>query len=225
MTTAYVETWTSDVQYRTEIREWSLSGDPAPTGRVAIPGGRFPAVSPDGRWLAYARGEEEPNLMTVRDVRTGAERAWAFPDGHALRFLAWAPDSRRLALEDSYGGESGTIVFDTAQPPGPVAPRPTLPDTMTLASWRGRIGTLLGWRFGPHVEGSPDPGPSSELVEVDAATGAVLGVLLVVPTTDPVVDPDASGRHFLVVTRYNELYRWTGERLVLLHRGVSAAAW
>lgn len=224
-TTAYVETWTTDSTQRTEIQEWSLSGDPAPTGRVVLPGGTFPAVSPDGRWLAYARSGEESHLLTVRGVHTGAERVWAFPADHELQSLVWAPDSRRLALMDLYGGEGGAIVFDTAEPPGPVAPRPTLPGTITLASWRGGVGTLLGWRFGPHVEGSPDPGPSSELVEVDAATGAVLGVLFVVPTTDPVVDPDASGHHFLVVTRYDELYRWTGERLVLLHRGVSAAAW
>ena len=78
--------------------------------------GRSPEVSPDGRFVAYLApasehgGPAHPSAylcdgaLVVRDLRTGAERAWiatADPTGH-LGQPAWSRDGSRIAL--SYDG-------------------------------------------------------------------------------------------------------------------------
>jgi hypothetical protein len=97
--------------------------------RVAT--GISPALSPDGSKLAFAApGGSGPdgrsrcnNQIVVRELATGAERTWAFPedadhrlalyqDG-AITKIAWAPDSTRLAYTLSYEGDSVSIL-DTA---------------------------------------------------------------------------------------------------------------
>lgn len=97
--------------------------------RVAIDGGEpeelgnglSPAVSPDGRSLAYARSND-PTMcsdeLVVRDLTTGEERMWPpAQDGYEelanLLDLTWAADSRTLAFERSYEG-SEVLVVDTA---------------------------------------------------------------------------------------------------------------
>jgi Tol biopolymer transport system component len=81
--------------------------------------GSFPAVSPDGRQLAYVTPVD---TIAVLDLETGARRTWAFaeddPAGNwllqaRLLGLAWAPDSQRLAFTVSYEGDT-IAVLDTA---------------------------------------------------------------------------------------------------------------
>jgi Tol biopolymer transport system component len=80
--------------------------------------GSFPAVSPDGRRLAYVT---PASTLAVLDLGTGARRTWAFDEAdpagswltHArLVELAWAPDSHRLAFTLSYEGDT-IAVLDT----------------------------------------------------------------------------------------------------------------
>ncbi len=61
----------------------------------------LPAVSPDGRWLAYAAmrrpGYESDRLvLQLRDLRTGAVRALAEEWDRSVGSIAWAPDGRSL---------------------------------------------------------------------------------------------------------------------------------
>ena len=106
-----------------------------PTDRRAKPhrigSGISPAVSPDGRWLAFAApGRTRPdgsrgchNVVVIHDLRAGREeRRVRFPDDeeHRTSFfadavftrLAWAPDSRHLAITHSFEGDS-VAVLDT----------------------------------------------------------------------------------------------------------------
>lgn len=95
--------------------------------------GVSPAVSPDGRTLAYATaspsvprppdGTRCQNAVVVRNLATGVERMWAYPNGgdydrdlyrqSVITEIAWAPDSTRLAYTLSYEGNS-VAVLDTA---------------------------------------------------------------------------------------------------------------
>ncbi|MHA6723148.1 dipeptidyl-peptidase 5 [Sphingomonas sp. RS2018] len=63
----------------------------------------FPAVSPDGRWLAYAamkRPTYEADKMTLmlRDLRTGQVRALTDNWDRSVGSIAWSPDSRRILI-------------------------------------------------------------------------------------------------------------------------------
>ncbi len=119
---------------------YSLAGDcgegsiyRVPTDRRSTPhrigSGISPAVSPDGRWLAFAApGRQRPdgtrgchNVVVIHDLRSGEERRRIrFPDDeeHRAAFfadaaftrLAWAPDSRRLAITHSFEGDSVSVL-------------------------------------------------------------------------------------------------------------------
>ena len=96
----------------------------------AVGDGISPAISPDGRYLAYAApGPTEPggtdrccNTIAVVTLDPGTLRIWGFPASDiagriwvtqaSFTKLAWAPDSRRLAFTVSYEGET-VAVLDT----------------------------------------------------------------------------------------------------------------
>ena len=105
---------------------------------VAVLTGISPAVSPDGRKLAYAvaasshdESQEESqeaaqmerhcqNAVVVRDLQSGAERTWRFPAtpefatplflDAVISEIDWAPDSTRLAYTLSYEGDSVSVL-------------------------------------------------------------------------------------------------------------------
>ncbi len=61
----------------------------------------FPAVSPDGRWLAYAAMarpgyESDRMVLQVRDLRTGEVRALTGKWDRSIESIAWAPGSASL---------------------------------------------------------------------------------------------------------------------------------
>jgi Tol biopolymer transport system component len=85
------------------------------TVEVRRPGGAFaPALSRDGRWLAYGHRDDRRTVLVVRDLASGAERAVmagldrdrqeSGPGGSygAYPNMSWHPDGRRLYL--SFGG-------------------------------------------------------------------------------------------------------------------------
>ncbi len=56
-----------------------------------------PAVSPDGRWLAYVSGKRGVGKLFLRDLESGRERP--LTTGHHVDLHpAWSPDSRSLAF-------------------------------------------------------------------------------------------------------------------------------
>src|SRR2546422_755075 len=105
---------------------------PAPAPPSSAPGAAPPPVSPAGEKLAYAAPAPPtvdgrprcPNVVVVRDLRTGAERSWRYPDDDehqsalyqesSITEMAWAPDSTRLAYTLAYEGDSVSIL-DTSR--------------------------------------------------------------------------------------------------------------
>ncbi len=55
-----------------------------------------PAISPDGRWLAYVSARAGVGKLVLRDLTTGTERPLTSGDKVDL-FPAWSPDSRSIA--------------------------------------------------------------------------------------------------------------------------------
>jgi Tol biopolymer transport system component len=55
-----------------------------------------PAVSPDGRWLAYVSARQGIGKLVLRELATGEERPLTTGDKMDL-FPAWSPDSRSIA--------------------------------------------------------------------------------------------------------------------------------
>jgi len=70
--------------------------------------GNYPAVSPDGRWIAFGRGA---NLLVMPAAGGAAERVYTFTGKDAGGQLSdaptWAPDSRHLA----FFGSDGLVVL------------------------------------------------------------------------------------------------------------------
>ncbi len=116
------------------------SGEPNTQIRLSSGGGYVPEVSPDGRWLAYARRIPDGTVnfrghsfgprtaLIVRDLESGAERVVMDPiemdheeggGGGILPGYAWTPDSRAVLLTQGGGirrlevatGEVSTISF------------------------------------------------------------------------------------------------------------------
>jgi hypothetical protein len=81
---------------------------------VPLPGAddrpaRFPAVSPDGRWLAYAEEDGGGWQLTVLELATGVRRRLTDADCNAVT-PAWQSDSRTLV----YASDCGRGVGQTA---------------------------------------------------------------------------------------------------------------
>ena len=97
---------------RTESRSTNLDifavpadGSAAPVNLTASNQGTdtTPAVSPDGRWLAYtamarAGYEADRQVIQLRDLRSGQVRALTSSWDRSVGSIAWAPDSRSLLV-------------------------------------------------------------------------------------------------------------------------------
>lgn len=79
-----------------------------------------PAVSPDGKWLAYATRQDTATGLRIRDLASGEEKWVAYPIQHddqesrammdALPGYSWMPDSKSLVL--SYSGKIWRVPVD-----------------------------------------------------------------------------------------------------------------
>lgn len=67
---------------------------------------RFPAISSDGRWLAFSQLEGSNWQLWVRDLATGAERRLTESDCNSTA-PAWYPDSKRLVYATDCGRSLG----------------------------------------------------------------------------------------------------------------------
>lgn len=257
---------------------YALAGDcgPATIYRVAADGrtpaeaivsGVSPAVSPDGRQLAYAVATSGPsapsapvssppaepegvahsdevavdrhcqNAVVVRDLQTGVERTWRYPDTPdyatnlyqqaVITEIAWAPDSTRLAYTLSYEGDSVSILDTQADTDLSETLEVVIPaggGNTSHPAWQAASG-LLGV-FNTRFECCFD----------DNYTGPVRALLVnperrlampLLPSGRRVtaLDFDASGAHLLFVDG-GRLYRRSGEKApVAMTPGVTAADW
>lgn len=94
------------------------------TGRSSEDG--HPAVSPNGRWLAYVSARDGVGKLFLRDLETGQERQLTRGSQVDLHPV-WSPDSRSLAFTS--GSNDNHDVFLV---PDVLAPEPT---TVPLTVW------------------------------------------------------------------------------------------
>ena len=76
---------------------------------VTIADARYPAISPDGRWMAYSHMEKGVWNLWLMDEETGATRRIADVPCNQMQ-PSWESDSRTLL----YGTDCGRSVWFTA---------------------------------------------------------------------------------------------------------------
>jgi hypothetical protein len=221
-----------------------------PTDRRSTPrrigSGISPAVSPDGRWLAFAApGRQRPdgtvgchNVVVIHDLRSGEERRRIrFPDDEehrtgffadaAFTRLSWAPDSRRLAITHSYEGDS-VSVLDT------VAARDLSETTEVVVpggggdsrhpTWQAATGRLAVVNSAFSCCYDDDyTGPTRTLVmDVENRTAVDLLPEGIAPAW---LDFDATGEHLLYVDGGSLYRRSRGGEPALVAPGFTIADW
>jgi hypothetical protein len=182
-----------------------LAGGPA----RAVAYGRTPAISPDGKLLAYvaetfsvAHGEILTGIV-VRDLASGAQRTWALPDPAAyIPAMSWSPDGRHLAVTTAVLSPV-TVVLDTTAPGRTLGAARRLPLPPGI-SWAGYLTARTGVGA---VEAGAWPALRTSLVEVDVRTGQVIRPLTTLrqglPTgsgggPEGLIQPDPAGRYVLI---------------------------
>jgi WD40 repeat protein len=233
---------------------YSLVGDCGPATIYQVPAdshsapvgiltGVSPAVSPDGRKLAYAvaaAGAAErhcQNAVVVRDLQTGAERTWRYPDtpdyatslyqDAVISEIDWAPDSTRLAYTLSYEGDSVSVLDTETDADLGHTDEVVIPDgggNSNHPAWQAGSGLLgiFNTRFECCFDDNYTGPPRALLVDVDRRLGTPL---LPAGRRVTALDFDASGAHLLFVDG-GRLYRRTGVQTpVGLVSGVTAADW
>jgi hypothetical protein len=178
----------------------------------AIAYGRTPAVSPDGKLLAYVaetRGSAirgvGPTGIVVRDLASGAQRTWVLPAADAyIPAMNWSPDGRHLAVTTGAGPGPVTLVLDTTAPGRTLgaARRMPLPPGV---SWAGYLTARTGVGV---AEAGAYPALRTSLIEVDVRTGQVIGPLTTLRQglstmnsydgPEGKIQPDPTGRYFLI---------------------------
>ncbi|MHB1516688.1 MAG: TolB family protein [Acidimicrobiales bacterium] len=208
-----------------------------------IADGRTPAVSPDGRFLAYVNNDPIDaavlnEAITIEDLRTHVTRSWTDTAPEAdLWALAWSPDSRLLSFRQTTGattpGEvtTSSFVLDTAAPALTLDTAQRIP----LAPGVSWAGFLAGTRPGA-LEGIGEVQLHGglRLVAIDARSGRTMRRLVTIPgAQDATVQADASGKHLVIAASgagalgFGRLYRWTegSASATSIGPGILVAAW
>jgi serine/threonine protein kinase/Tol biopolymer transport system component len=130
---------------------WRVSAEGGTPERV-VPGFNIrPAISPDGKWLAYCQNEDKPNSswrLVLFSLESGQEvRTFAMAPTVAIdfdSFLRWTGDSQSLTYLDNHGGVDNIW----AQPIDGSAPRQltNFTDSRIFAFDWSREGTLAASR-------------------------------------------------------------------------------
>jgi serine/threonine protein kinase/Tol biopolymer transport system component len=84
-------------------REVRFLTTPPPSPQLRAPGDSLPAVSHDGRTLAFVRETHEGRDVFLLDFVTRAERRLTH-DNHRISGLAWAPDGRAVIIASNRSG-------------------------------------------------------------------------------------------------------------------------
>jgi Tol biopolymer transport system component/DNA-binding winged helix-turn-helix (wHTH) protein len=130
-----------------------------------------PAVSPDGRWIAFARASPETtDLVTIHNLSDGRERIVANLDESYNIAFAWSEDSNSLFVANGKSRETSLWAYPIGG--GARALVAVLPlDIGRLASGRGGLlaAEINTVRF--NVMRPPAPGEAAPVV-IDPANGA-----------------------------------------------------
>lgn len=215
--------------------------------RTIVRAARSPAVSPDGRTLAYLTTTATGagclwNAVNVENLATGtAGGSWLLfvPSGPTawtgFNTVAWEPDGRHLLIGAGTTDLSGIEILDTTAPLGADNPQPVPapPDVGTAPGvysdpQPGPSGRILAFRPDCRPETQCVEHPGTGIVTVDPATGEVTSTL-VRDSTDPGVGLDAlltdPADDVLAVTGNGQVDSIAGGRLVQVSAGVAGAAW
>ncbi len=116
-------------QYNALLPQYQLAVYDRETGTRTTMTSRYgsafrPALSPDGKWLAYGSRHDAETGLVLRELATGEERWLAYPiqrdeqesiaSMDVLPGYAFTPDSRAVVL--SYGGEIWRVPVDGSPP-------------------------------------------------------------------------------------------------------------
>jgi tRNA A-37 threonylcarbamoyl transferase component Bud32 len=143
-----------------------------------------PAISPDGKQLAYVTrrctGPRCTYAVVVQDV--GGTTTRAILDGATAAYgLEWSPDRRNLMLAGTVGGRGGTFLLST------LGGEPHWLTSGVATFYAGGDSLLLGPRFGPdsvfYVRVAALDGIARDSIRI-AGPGRRLGALSVVPGTN-----------------------------------------
>jgi len=210
-----------------EIASVSIDGGRVRTEASNV---RWPAVSPDGRYLAYS------GIPNCSDAGQSIVLKALDPSLYDRRFdgvnipsgtpgtvygLAWASDSRHLLFHRDIGS-TYPYVLDTATAKAvDDGQRVDIGDGSAVAGYLGDTGYLLG------TSAQTSPSERGEVIAVDATSGARERTLFEYPGPWPGSDAasDGTGRNILVSGA--RLYRWSqgDARPTRIGSDVAAAAW
>lgn len=195
---------------------------------------RGPAVSPDGRLLAYVYEDfcgGKTQYVVVRELASGHETRWRFrlgtsgAEGVSLRRLVWLPDSQTLAYEVGHEEASWIYLLDTHGDEGiELGEGPHLgpqDSSLELVGFHAEGLAVVRGCFIPPEPGCP---PEPEIVALDPETGEVVATLLRPAPEAFSYDLDPSGRHLLYITEEG-LFRWSGGEPVRIGGRYFAATW
>ncbi len=220
---------------------------PVRGGPVAVVGpGVFPAVSPDGKFLAYVRNASNPcdsdhDQLVVLDLESGARRSYVSSCRVDLEFLAWATDSVHLAYnDDAEPPYTSPMLINTATA-GTLDDATPIPHA-TNADWAGFLGDGGALGVTPHNGSHANP---ATVVDLEPATGVATRTLFTIPGglavanvfdgPEDTLHADRSGKNVLAIgllpadaqIRHGALYRWhEGDRkATLVADQIRAAEW
>ncbi|MGH8989990.1 MAG: TolB family protein [Acidimicrobiia bacterium] len=211
-----------------------------------IGSGISPAVSPDGRWLAFAApGRNRPDgsrgchsVVVIHDLRAGREvRRIRFPDDEVHRSgffvdaaftrLAWAPDSRRLAVTHSFEGDSVSVLDTVNARDLTETTEVVVPDgggDSRHPTWQSSTGKLavVNSAFACCFDDAYTGPPRTLLLDVDSRISVDLLPEGMAPAW---LDFDATGEHLLYADGGSLYRRSRGGEPALVAPGVTIADW
>jgi hypothetical protein len=224
-----------------QVMSVPLAGGPV----RAVAAGRGPAVSQDGRLLAYVTYTDRtgvPEAIVVRNLATGAQRSWAFTSSQPdIGTLSWSPGGRLLSFTVSMPRSPATSVYllDTRSAGGLGSAR-RVPLRHGL-QWAGFLtpGTGIAVAAQPGQVGRND---QQSLLEVAVSSGRVIRQLTPLPAQglftasaldgpESAITADPSGHYLLIAgggpDGHGEIFRWTAgtHHLTPVTAGAVRAAW
>ncbi len=197
---------------------------------TVVANGHDPAVSPDGRFLAYLTYADITNVgegVVVKNLRTGTTMTWRYSTtGPDITGLSWSPDSRAVSFTattpapDDRSLSVGAWVLSVSTPSGSLEEARKIPLASGMA-WAGYVNSVDGIGVS-QLWGATRGSSTFALSVVDARTGHViarlphvsgrLAVGNVFDGAEGTVRVDPSGQHLALVevgSGGGALYRWT----------------
>jgi len=181
------------------------------------------AISPDGHLLALSvvpcsKPNGDVDDLVVVDLDSHEQRRWTgYGDVSGLGGFQWGPDNRTLSYVVNPccgGGTEGPRLIDTTAPGTSYVKPRVLPVPEEIGRgvvlwYGGRLAVVMG--------------PEIRAMTRSGAIGDVLADGL--PANVATVDTDRTGRHLLVTTVFDKLFRWDDGVLTPLRGDWVDAGW